>query len=138
MFLKGSWATDTFVTNYLPLVLFPIVYVGARYWRRTEFIRPEDMDFKTGLAEVEAASYDEPPPRNWVERVWAWLVSCLSIPVTSTTIFMLELDVKIPIAIFQYRGPNVRSKYSVYIFDLQSNSIIYELTPPAITRRRRK
>ena len=33
------------------------------------------MDFISGLSEVEAASYDEPPPRNWVERFWSWLVS---------------------------------------------------------------
>ena len=74
VFLKGSWASDTFVTNYLPLALFPIMYVGARIWRRTHFIAAEDMDFKSGLAEVEAASYEEPPPANWVERVWAWLM----------------------------------------------------------------
>ena len=77
MFLKGQWATDTFVTNYLPMVLFPLLYFGARIWRRTRFIRPEDMDFKSGLAEVEAASYDEPPPRTWIERVWSWLVGGL-------------------------------------------------------------
>ena len=74
VFLKGKWATDTFVTNYLPLALFPILYIGAWLWTRQGFIRPEDMDFKTGLEEVEAASYDEPPPRNWVEKVWSWLV----------------------------------------------------------------
>lgn len=33
------------------------------------------MDFKTGIAEIEAASYDEPPPRNFAEKIWAWLVS---------------------------------------------------------------
>ena len=75
VFLKGHWATDIFITNYIPLALFFILYVGARIWKRSRWIAPEDMDFKTGLAEVEAASYDEPPPRNWVERVWAWLVS---------------------------------------------------------------
>lgn len=74
MFLKDSWATDTFVTNYLPLVLFPILYIGARLYLRTTLVRPEEMDFKSGLAEVEAASYDEPPPRNWVEKVWQWLM----------------------------------------------------------------
>ena len=74
MFLKDSWATDTFVTNYLPLVLFPILYAGCRFWRRTRFINPADMDFKSGLAEIEAASYDEPPPRNWVEKFWNWLM----------------------------------------------------------------
>ena len=73
--MKDNWATDTFVTNYLPLILFPILYFGARIWRRTSFIHPKDMDFISGLAEVEAASYDEPPPRNWIERFWGWLVS---------------------------------------------------------------
>lgn len=75
VFLKGHWATDTFVTNYLPLALFPILYVFAKLWRRTSVIPPEEMDFQSGLAEVEAASYDEPPPRNWVEACWQWVVS---------------------------------------------------------------
>ncbi|KIP01622.1 hypothetical protein PHLGIDRAFT_96848 [Phlebiopsis gigantea 11061_1 CR5-6] len=74
VFLKGQWATDTFVTNYLPMALFPLLYFSARVWRRTRFIAPLDMDFKTGLAEIEAASYDEPPPRNWAERLWSWLM----------------------------------------------------------------
>lgn len=33
------------------------------------------MDFVSGLKEVEADTYEEPPPRNTVERFWAWLVS---------------------------------------------------------------
>ncbi|GJE90155.1 amino acid permease [Phanerochaete sordida] len=74
VFLKGSWATDTFVTNYLPLALFPILYVGCRVWRRTRWVNAADMDFKSGLAEIEAASYDEPPPRNKLEAFWNWLM----------------------------------------------------------------
>ncbi|KAF7790736.1 hypothetical protein EIP86_001692 [Pleurotus ostreatoroseus] len=74
VFLRGNWASDTFVTNYFPLMLFPVLFVGARLWWRQGFIKPEDMDFTSGLAEIEASSYDEPPPRNWVERVWSWLV----------------------------------------------------------------
>ncbi|CAL1705952.1 unnamed protein product [Somion occarium] len=73
-FIKGNWATDQFVTNYLPLWLFPFLYLGARLWKRSSFVTPERMDFKTGLAEIEAASYDEPPPRNWVEKWWDWLM----------------------------------------------------------------
>ncbi|KAI0338257.1 amino acid permease [Trametopsis cervina] len=74
VFLKNSWATDTFVTNYIPLVLFPILYFGARFWKRTTWRAPLDMDFITGLDEVEAASFEEPPPRNWVEKFWAFLM----------------------------------------------------------------
>ena len=75
VFLKGHWATDSFVTNYIPFILFPILYVGAKFYFRTPLVKPEEMDFITGLKEVEAITYDEPPPRNWVERFWSWLVS---------------------------------------------------------------
>ncbi|PSR74572.1 hypothetical protein PHLCEN_2v9749 [Hermanssonia centrifuga] len=80
VFMKGGWSTADFVTNYLPFITFPILYVGARFWRQSHFIDPKDMDFKSGLAEVEAASYDEPPPRNWVERFWGWLDFILRLP----------------------------------------------------------
>ena len=33
------------------------------------------MDFYTGLAEIEADTYDEPPPKNRLEAFWQWLVS---------------------------------------------------------------
>ena len=84
MFLKGNWASDVFVTNYLPLILFPILYIislfwnffRTRTWRRP--LRPHEMDFVSNIKEVEDDSYDEPPPKNWVERFWMWLVSaCL-------------------------------------------------------------
>ncbi|OBZ79129.1 putative proline-specific permease put4 [Grifola frondosa] len=74
VFLKGKWATDTFVTNYLPLALFPVLYFGAKLWFRIPMVRPEEMDFVTGLKEIEADTYDEPPPRNWAEAFWQWLM----------------------------------------------------------------
>nr|VWO96679.1 Amino acid permease family protein [Ganoderma boninense] len=74
VFLRGNWATDSFVTNYLPFVLFPILYIGAKLYFRTPMVKPEDMDFVSGLKEIEADTYDEPPPRNWVERFWGWLM----------------------------------------------------------------
>lgn len=74
VFLKGDWDRATFVTNYLPLVLFPIMYICAYFVTRTPAVKPDEMDFVTGLKEIEADSYDEPPPRNVVERFWAWLM----------------------------------------------------------------
>jgi amino acid transporter len=74
VFLKGNWAQDTFVTNYLPLVLFPVLYVGAKLWKRTPYARPLEMDFVTNIAEIEADVYDEPPPKNKMEAVWAFLM----------------------------------------------------------------
>ncbi|KAI0639339.1 amino acid permease [Trametes polyzona] len=74
VFLRGKWQTDKFVTTYIPLVLFPILYFGAKIYNRVPMVKPQDMDFVTGLKEIEAETYDEPPPRNWVERFWQWLV----------------------------------------------------------------
>lgn len=56
VFLKGNWDTATFVTNYLPLMLFPVLYIIGKVWKRCSLVKPEEMDFKSGLAEVMAAS----------------------------------------------------------------------------------
>ncbi|KAH9949045.1 amino acid permease [Amylocystis lapponica] len=74
VFLKGGWDTATFVTNYLPMMLFPVMYIGAKLYMRKPLVKYSEMDFKTGLAEVLAASYDEPPPRNWLERIWGYVM----------------------------------------------------------------
>ncbi|THH11561.1 hypothetical protein EW145_g583 [Phellinidium pouzarii] len=73
VFYKNNWAADTFVTNYLPFVLFPVLYVGSRLYLKCEPINASDMDFVSGLKEIEADMYDEPPPRNWIEHLWTWL-----------------------------------------------------------------
>ncbi|KAK7014137.1 hypothetical protein VNI00_019371, partial [Paramarasmius palmivorus] len=73
VFLTDNWETDTFITNYLPVALFPIMFVGCKVYRKTRFVRVEEMDFVSGVEEVVRDSYEEPPPRNVVEKVWAWL-----------------------------------------------------------------
>ncbi|KAJ7179399.1 amino acid permease-domain-containing protein [Mycena filopes] len=79
VFLEGQWVAATFVTNYLPFGLFPVLYAGAKYyyWRNGtpwRWQRYEDLDFVTNIAEIEADSYDDPPPRNKLEAFWAWLM----------------------------------------------------------------
>ncbi|TBU25171.1 amino acid permease [Dichomitus squalens] len=73
VFLKGHWRTDTFVTNYFPIAAFCVLYAGAKLWTRIPFMPYAEMDFKSGLQEVLDASYEEPKPRNWIERFWQWL-----------------------------------------------------------------
>ncbi|TFK40978.1 amino acid permease [Crucibulum laeve] len=74
VFLKGKWAVDTFVTNYIPFVLFPILYLGAKFYYKQPIVKPHEMDFVTNIAEIEADTYDEPPPRNKLEAFWQWLM----------------------------------------------------------------
>ena len=42
---------------------------------RSRFVKAEEMDFVTGLDEVIADDYDEPPPKNIWEKFWQWIVS---------------------------------------------------------------
>jgi len=52
--LKDNWDTATFVTNYLPFILFPILYLGWKFKTRVPMVAAMDMDFTTGIDEIEA------------------------------------------------------------------------------------
>jgi amino acid transporter len=71
VFLKGKWSAADFITNYLPLMLFPVLWIGTKLIKRTKFVRAEDMDFYEGLEQVEAESWDEPPPTSIGGKIWA-------------------------------------------------------------------
>ncbi|KZV99042.1 amino acid permease [Exidia glandulosa HHB12029] len=49
VFLRGHWDATTFVTNYLPAVLFPIIYLVSKVALKSKLVRPEDMDFSAAL-----------------------------------------------------------------------------------------
>ncbi|KAF8746248.1 hypothetical protein AX14_000046 [Amanita brunnescens Koide BX004] len=74
VFLKGKWNTATFVTNYLPLMLFPVLYLSSRLYYKQGPVPADEIDLVTGIKEVEQETYDEPPPRNKVEAFWQWMV----------------------------------------------------------------
>ncbi|KAG6842502.1 hypothetical protein C0991_000028 [Blastosporella zonata] len=58
VFLEHQWATDTFVTNYLPLFLYPILYFTARFVTKKPVVAPKNMDFVTNIAEIEAEMFN--------------------------------------------------------------------------------
>jgi hypothetical protein len=53
----------------------PILFGVASFVMKSKFVKAKDMDFITGLDEVMADSYDEPPPKNFWEKFWQWIVS---------------------------------------------------------------
>ncbi|KAI0043186.1 hypothetical protein FA95DRAFT_1498976, partial [Auriscalpium vulgare] len=53
---------------------------GAKLWTRVPYALAHEMDFVSGIAEIEADTFDEPPPRNKWEAFWQWIVS-LAAPV---------------------------------------------------------
>ncbi|KAF5339037.1 hypothetical protein D9758_014105 [Tetrapyrgos nigripes] len=74
VFLEGKWATDTFITNYLPLMLFPILYVGAKLYYKDPVKPASSMDFISDIKEIEATQWPDETPKNKLEAFWAWLM----------------------------------------------------------------
>jgi len=68
VFIEGNWDTATFVTSYIPLVMFVILYFGYKFFTKVKFIALEDMDFMTGSRDVEEE--EEVPPKNLAEKIW--------------------------------------------------------------------
>lgn len=46
--------TDTFVTTYLGIPLYFIMYFGYKFYMKTSFIKPEDVDLYSGKARIDA------------------------------------------------------------------------------------
>ncbi|KAH7883763.1 amino acid permease [Phlebopus sp. FC_14] len=74
VFLRNNWDTATFVTNYLPFILFPILYIGARLYYRVKPVSAAQMDFISDIDQIEADEVDDPPPKNKVDAFWQWLM----------------------------------------------------------------
>ncbi|KAK7044142.1 hypothetical protein VNI00_007859 [Paramarasmius palmivorus] len=53
VFLKDQWDTGTFITNYLPVACYPILFVGCKLWRKTRFVRASEMDLISRVEEIE-------------------------------------------------------------------------------------
>eukprot|EP00918_Siedleckia_nematoides_P087892 GHVU01193187.1.p1 GENE.GHVU01193187.1~~GHVU01193187.1.p1 ORF type:complete len:461 (-),score=86.99 GHVU01193187.1:61-1443(-) len=69
VFLKGKWDTATFVTNYLPLALFPTLFIGKKLWAKTQWRRAEDLDFYTGLQELIDEEGEYIAPTTWYGKL---------------------------------------------------------------------
>lgn len=58
-----------FLTSYINIPLFFILYFGWKILKRTRFWKPEEMDFVTGIPTLEETESDIVPPRNFAEKV---------------------------------------------------------------------
>ncbi|KAG1814685.1 uncharacterized protein BJ212DRAFT_1300479 [Suillus subaureus] len=54
VFLKANWSNAMFVTTYLPIMLFPVLYGSAKYLMRVPLMKPGEMDFKSGTEDIDA------------------------------------------------------------------------------------
>lgn len=78
VFINGQWSASTFVTTYISIPLFFIVYFGYKFWTKSSFISVRDMDFVTGRRALdlldEEAEANAPGPKGFIGKVWDWLL----------------------------------------------------------------
>ncbi|KAG6872319.1 hypothetical protein C0995_010922 [Termitomyces sp. Mi166 len=58
-----------FLTSYLNIPIFLVLYLGYKFYKRTKIWKPEEMDFVTGIPTLEETESPEVPPRNILERI---------------------------------------------------------------------
>ncbi|KAJ9127077.1 hypothetical protein QFC24_001312 [Naganishia onofrii] len=66
--------TANFITSYLPIAVFPILYLAFKFIKKTRFVRASEMDFVSDVAQIEAETYEEEVPTTWYGKVWSWLM----------------------------------------------------------------
>ena len=73
LFLNGNWSTSDFITDYIPLPVFVLLYVGNWIYNRSGVIPAEKVDLVTGLQEIIDNEQEEEPPKNVWEKFWRWI-----------------------------------------------------------------
>ncbi|GAA5934039.1 hypothetical protein JCM10213_008508 [Rhodosporidiobolus nylandii] len=72
LFIDGHWSTADFITRYLMLALFPLVYLAAKLYQRCPSPALLELDFFSGSRDNDES--DEPAPKNALQRLWLALV----------------------------------------------------------------
>jgi amino acid transporter len=74
-FFPGKFSAKTFVPPYIDIPIFLGLFLGYKLWYRTEFVKLRDADLWSGKEEVDRqeALWEEPKPRNFMERIWFWI-----------------------------------------------------------------
>ena len=67
VFLPGRWSVPTFLFSYTMIGVFPVVFVVWKLLKRTKFLKPEEVDLRQGVEEIEEYTRDYVPiPSKYV------------------------------------------------------------------------
>ncbi|KAJ5757899.1 uncharacterized protein N7511_006593 [Penicillium nucicola] len=76
VFLPGNWSIPTFLFSYTMIGVFPVLYFGWKFFHKTKFLKPEEVDLLSGVVEIEEYTRDfvtEPPKtviHKWVYKIF--------------------------------------------------------------------
>ena len=58
VFLPGNWSIPTFLFSYTMIGVFPVLYFGWKFFHKTKFLKPEEVDLVSGVVEIEEYTRD--------------------------------------------------------------------------------
>ena len=53
VFLPGNWDVPTFLFSYTSVAVFPILFVGWKLYKKTKWLKPEEVDLRKDLDDIE-------------------------------------------------------------------------------------
>ncbi|KAK2626355.1 hypothetical protein QTJ16_004617 [Diplocarpon rosae] len=68
-FIRGNWSTETFVSSYLNIPLFAILYLGYKLVKRTKMVPLQDIPIRGFIAVAEAHPEDKLAPNAGLRRL---------------------------------------------------------------------
>ncbi|PBP18428.1 Amino acid/polyamine transporter I [Diplocarpon rosae] len=68
-FLRGNWSTETFVSSYLNIPLFAILYLGYKFVKKTKMVALEDIPIRGFMAVAEAHPEEKLAPNAGLRRL---------------------------------------------------------------------
>ncbi|GAA5893625.1 hypothetical protein JCM6882_007864 [Rhodosporidiobolus microsporus] len=69
VFLKGGWNISTFIQSYLPLAVFPTLFVVWKVVKKTKWKRSADIDFVSYIDDPAFDDQPEDPNRSRAHRI---------------------------------------------------------------------
>jgi amino acid transporter len=76
VFAEGRWSVSDFLTAYITIPIFLVLYAGHKLWHRGPlYKKAHEIDVLTGKKEMDEFCANDHPPvaKNWVQKVWFWL-----------------------------------------------------------------
>lgn len=61
VFLAGKWSVATFLFSYTMIGVFPLLFVSWKVLKKTKFLKPEEVDLRGGVEEIEEYSREYVP-----------------------------------------------------------------------------
>ena len=73
VFLPGRWSVPTFLFSYTMIGVFPVLFLGWKVLKKTKFLKPEEVDLREGVDEIEEYTREfVPVASKYVQYIYLW------------------------------------------------------------------